>query len=165
MRQFKIIKEYPGSPRFGTIVTGQQTSIYFRYRITDDPVSKPGYSRDDIENNPEFWEEVIEKEYEILSLYQDSLPGGDIYTLLEISEKQKQFFLSQLKERNHDQFIHSVKRLSDGEIFSIGDDVTNPNCKSQTFTITKFYPDCENNHLLAGDGHINITKIEKFIKK
>ena len=70
MKKYKLIKEYPGSPKVGDIVKG--------------------YGRD---SWSEYWEEVVEKDYQILK----SCPiEGTIY---------------------------SVKRLSDGEVFTVGDKI------------------------------------------
>jgi hypothetical protein len=74
MRKFKLIKEYPGSGAVGTI-------------------SQPNdlLQHDFFEKYSEFWQEVIEKEFEILI------------------------------SRVVPQEILSIKRLSDGEIFTVGD--------------------------------------------
>ena len=70
MKKYKLIKEYPGSPKVGDIVKG--------------------YGRD---SWSEYWEEVVEKDYQILK----SCPiEGTIY---------------------------SVERLSDGEVFTLGDKI------------------------------------------
>ena len=70
-KKYKLIKEYPGSPELGIIAEE-------RYVMKD---------------QPEYWEEVVEKDYEILI------------------------------SRVVPQEILSVKRLSDGEVFTIGDEV------------------------------------------
>ena len=74
MKKYKLIKEYPGSAALGTIAqpNGLLQSDFF-------------------EKYSEFWEEVIEKDYEILI------------------------------SRVVPQQILSVKRLSDGEVFTVGD--------------------------------------------
>jgi hypothetical protein len=77
MKKFKLIKEYPGSVELGAIRSDCDTPILQKYFI----------------NYPEFWEEVIEKDYEILI------------------------------SRVVPQEILSVKRLSDGEVFTVGDTV------------------------------------------
>ena len=76
MRKFKLIKQYPGSGAVETIVelTERMNLAYF----TD---------------NPDFYEEVVEKDYEIL--------------ISRVVPKE----------------ILSVKRLSDGEVFTVGDKV------------------------------------------
>lgn len=62
------------------------------------------------------WEEVVEKEYEILSLITNNCFG---ITTSKIDIRA--FMDSNPLTVNYK--IHSVKRLSDGEIFTIGDDV------------------------------------------
>lgn len=59
--------------------------------------------------------------------------------------------------------INSVKRLSDGEIFTIGDKVKQSNViHDNSFTITGFKLDVNNKHLLVlGNGGIRLSKIEK----
>lgn len=68
----------------------------------------------DVENNPDFWELVEEKEYEILVLNSPLrvLKSG-CYTQEFLNEQASKIGFS----------IHSIKRLSDGEIFTVGDNV------------------------------------------
>lgn len=65
------------------------------------------------ENYPEFWQPVVEKNYEILSIKCNKL------SLLHFNnvESSINFMLK------NDYSIHSVKRLSDGEVFTIGDKI------------------------------------------
>ena len=101
--KYKLIKEYPGSPKLGYI----------------DDLNKSGhnnqgeYVQSMYDKNPEFWQEVVEKNYEILS-----------YITIE-SELIKYKDLDINDDLNCDKYlkIYSVKRLSDGEIFTIGDKV------------------------------------------
>lgn len=74
MKKYKLIKEYPGSVALGTIA--QPNDLI---------------QHDFFEKYSEYWEEVIEKDYEII--------------ISRVVPKE----------------ILSVKRLSDGEIFTIGD--------------------------------------------
>jgi len=69
-------------------------------------------------NYPEFWELVVEKDYEILSVIttKASLIKDNILTL---NEYKKRCPSSQVP--NECINIHSVKRLADGKIFTIGD--------------------------------------------
>ena len=84
MKKYKLIKEYPGSDHEGIIVSLRTPNgLYEGYQYN--------YYSKHVENSPEYWEEVIEKDYQILK----SCPiEGTIY---------------------------SVERLSDGEIFTLGD--------------------------------------------
>lgn len=71
------------------------------------------------EDYPEFWEKVFEKNYKILSFIN---VNNKIYQL----QKDGRYFNTELKYNDYQYClnilkIHSVKRLSDGEIFTIGD--------------------------------------------
>jgi hypothetical protein len=87
MRQYKLIKKYPASPKLGFIVFERHCGMYHNMETGN------MYGSQMIENQPEYWEEVIKKDYEILI------------------------------SRVVPQEILSVKRLSDGEVFSVGDSV------------------------------------------
>ena len=93
MKKYRLIKEYPGSSSLGTI-----------FHI--------GGFAGDVSKYPEFFEEVIEKDYEVL--IAKTVP----YTIL------------------------SVKRLSDGEVFTVGDTLDGICGRPQK--IEKFYLNKEN---------------------
>jgi len=102
--QYRLIKKYPGSPKVGDIVEG-----YGRDGWYSKGEGHSTYDWRQVVNYPEFWEEVIEKDYEILSYI-----------------KKGSIACTTTKRRggeNHEEYwnIHSVKRLSDGEMFTIGD--------------------------------------------
>lgn len=107
MRKFKLIKEYPGSDHEGIIVSLKTPNgLYEGYQYN--------YYTKHVENNPEYWEEVIEKDYEILSYL-----------------KKGSTKCTTTKKRGgelHDEYwrIYSIKRLSDGEVFTVGDLVKTP---------------------------------------
>ncbi len=84
--KYKLIKEYPGSPKLGNTIDNLES--------------------DWIENYPEFWE-VVEKDYEILEVKGKY---GAISSYIE-----------ELDNDLKDKTIFKIKRLSDGEIFTIGD--------------------------------------------
>lgn len=96
--KYKLIKEYPGSPKLGTKQSVTQTYDFLHLY-------------------PEFWQPVVEKNYEILSFlfYGNTLFENINGKFNGYNEK------SILYDKKH--LIHSVKRLSDGEIFTIGDKV------------------------------------------
>lgn len=92
------------------------------------------------------WEEVKEKEYEVLSLsYFSDITPLALYNKTEDGER---FYKEDIKmhvllsyvgsERAYerDVKIHSVKRLSDGEVFTVGDLVKNS--MSKPYPITEF---------------------------
>jgi len=87
--KYKLIKKYPGSDPVGTIVTGYGKDGWY-----SKGTGGKTYDWTLVVYNPEFWEEVVEKDYEIVD------------TIIKNNLKQK---------------ISSVKRLSDGEVFTVGD--------------------------------------------
>ena len=67
MRKFRLTKEYPGSPNLGTIVQ-KEFDISFLYVIQEsEDVLKYGIMKEHVEDNPEYWEEVIEKRFMVSS--------------------------------------------------------------------------------------------------
>ena len=130
MRKFKLIKEYPGSPKLGTINGGTMNTLSLAI----------------VDNQPEFWEEIIEKDYEVLSLigksqkepYRILNPNTGLFKHSTCTYYIEELDLNYLLSGGYN--IHSVKRLSDGEIFTIGDN-TKYGC------IDKFY--IKNNYLLS----------------
>jgi len=92
MKKFKLIKKYPGSPNLGTTCEERNNKSSFCYYFEGE--KNIGITKDQVENQPEYWEEVIEKDYEILKTCP--IEGR----------------------------IYSVKRLSDGEVFTVGDKIT-----------------------------------------
>lgn len=122
--KYKLKKIYPGSPKLGTICE-YNGNVWSDSNEFTNPIINP-------EEYPEFWQKVIEKDYEILSLVASSnvhsiplrvlnkntnLFGYAIHTQRE--ELSLNFLL------NSGYVIHSIKRLSDGEIFTIGDLIGN----------------------------------------
>lgn len=93
-KEYKLIKEYPGSGLLGRVITLESCGIF-----------------------PEFWEEVIENNYQILEYRTE---GGNSCKA-PFLQGSHQFYIDERCK------IHSVKRLSDGEIFTIGDRITATN--------------------------------------
>ena len=123
MRKFKLIKTYPGSDHEGIVVSLRTPNgLYEGYQYN--------YSTKHVENNPEYWEEVIEKDYEILSYV-----AKDCDTV--IVQVPKTVSIIDNIPKNYWK-IHSVKRLSDGEVFTVGDKFeANIGCKDVIRTIQK----------------------------
>lgn len=110
MRKFKLIKEYPNSSSLGTIFTQHD---------------ERSWELDYFIKNSEFFEEVIEKDYEILS-YKN--PTTDVtFRKIEanklLSDNGNIYSLDSLSIK--DFHIYSIKRLSDGEVFTVGDRIEN----------------------------------------
>jgi hypothetical protein len=121
MKSYKLIKEYPGSDSLGTIITGSKETMYSKgfFYIK--------YDWAHVETHPEYWEEVIEKDYEIVAMgiaegtILEFKDGVCVKRSDEYSVGGTANLISILKEQYHKDSIHSVKRLSDGEIFTVGD--------------------------------------------
>ncbi len=108
MRAFKVIKEYPGSPPVGTIYEewSVNTDIYRNKGVFGD------LSFDHIKNYPEFWEEIKKLDYQILQIANWNKTGyTDVY---DCETPPTYNDLIRYK-------IFTVKRLSDGLIFKVGD--------------------------------------------
>jgi hypothetical protein len=93
MKKYKLVKEYPGSVELGAIRND-----------CGDPILQKYFT-----NYPEYWEEVIEKDYEILKYHSIENPSIGRTTCNS--------------KLNDTYSIYSVKRLSDGEVFTVGDKV------------------------------------------
>jgi hypothetical protein len=123
MKKFKLIKQYPGSPKLGTIVT--KTCGWY----TEGPGSTT-YDQHLIENDPEYWQEIKQGNYQIISFFYNGW-DGKIATLNEkgnysTSYEKRGWTLHEMLNvgasvKSGQIKIHSVKRLSDGEIFTLGD--------------------------------------------
>jgi len=96
--------------------------------------------------------ELPEKEYEILSIryqYNNCIYRWDgkkfkyLLGVIELDTVLKGYV--GIYEKGHEIYIHSVKRLSDGEIFSIGDEINNSesskllNTKIESFCLNDIY--------------------------
>lgn len=127
MSKYKLIKEYPGSPNLGTIVTNYRDNIY----VENIPV---GQGIKDVHKYPEFWEKVVEKDYEILSFRRDDFrnifyraANNKFSTYVKGVEGYftEESMLTHLTSDLDKMHIYSVKRLSDGQIFTINDNLEN----------------------------------------
>lgn len=108
MTQYKLIKCYPGFTELGRTenTTWQGTFFY--------------------DKHPEFWQKVEEVDYEVLSF------KGSISERLYLKQPNGKFVsvgvlhnytFDECISKNLTFSIHSVKRLSDGEVFTIGDEI------------------------------------------
>lgn len=148
--QYKLIKWYPSLPDNWVVGDVVEKSLYNYVYAMRDKSSNLLYTKE-VENHPEFWEKVEEKDYEILSFIRiGSMDyGGAIFSLQNGlysagTMDNKLSLIYCLKEGFN---IHSVKRLSDGEVFSIND---NAQTKSKNpHTIMSFY--IKQKHLSRGE--------------
>ena len=108
MKKFKLIKEYPGSPKLGTKLTP---------KVDKENTDTNNFYWEGSWFNPndfhEFWEEIIEKDYEILSL-NDKRNQFPIFNLINGCSPVTGETYPTINSKDWN--IHSVKRLSDGEI-------------------------------------------------
>jgi hypothetical protein len=131
--KYKLIKEYPRSPKLGLVVENQEfphegyfSNGFFSIKI------------EEITPYPELWEKVEELDYEVVEVFY----CGQIRKLLQGQYRLINlgigFDLDYILKNNGT--IHSVKRLSDGEVFTIGDSVRfKPNQNSCFWEINNFF--------------------------
>lgn len=129
MKSYKLIKTYPGSPKLGFILNDSWKCKYGG-KDSDYVINGLSFNPD---NYPEFWELVVEKEFEIISYIDDK---NNICKLKFNEIKWKQEFVL---DNLHIFKIHSIKRLSDSEIFIIGDRFTTININIVYTNIKEFY--------------------------
>lgn len=110
MKKYKLIKTFPGSPELGTI---EEVEHCFKNLM----MGSNGKCLYNISESPEFWELIVEKDYEILTV--NPTENHKVY-----NDKSKIVFWSVCNKDFEYWKIHSVKRLSDSEIFTIGDNTT-----------------------------------------
>lgn len=117
-KKYKLIKEYPRSPKKGSIVTTDNCNdMVCSYSVGD---STYEYSIN-LKAYPEFWEEV--KNYEIVAYSQKDY-------VYNIDHPNWDY----IKKQNYD--IFSVKRESDGEVFSVGDKIkAEPFVRDRKYTV------------------------------
>jgi len=136
MKTFKLIKEYPGSPT--TIgIEIFKNGAYWQSKFATESVEHfhVHYSNLNPEEFFEYWEEIINKDYEILSFQlitsssNDGIRYKNNYGMFpstngkDITSRNNEFSEERLLKDFY-YTIHSIKRLSDGEIFTIGDVLT-----------------------------------------
>lgn len=147
-RKFKLIKKFPGSPNVGTEVKFQKGIGFSNTYFSNTSGHSYWYHPEDVENNPEFWEEITEKNWEILSfncLTGNKSDVGQLFTRIDNTDNFRwdtvifpiSYILRKLwNPLKGGYVIHSVKRLSDGEIFSIGDKIkSEPFVTRRGFTV------------------------------
>lgn len=111
MKKYRLIKTYPGSPKLDTEVKVERHEcVHWNLK---------GF---EIDQYKEFWKEVVEKDYEILSVIGNS--GHPIPKTIVKQQKLGAHPSLNLHVENTKYWdILSIKRLSDGEIFTIGDNI------------------------------------------
>ena len=141
MKKYKLIKEYPGSPKLNSIWE-YEGNVWSDCNHFTSPIINP-------ENYPEFWEKVVEKDYEILSFIATKWCKGDRYLTIRKPDEDYtvyDFLYKGACVQSGDYQIHSIKRLSDGEIFTIGDEI---GVSGFSFPIVSFKIHDEENTILV----------------
>jgi len=118
MKKFKLIKTYPGSPELGTVII--ESTVFTSSvgnSITYMPKGDSSFRIKYPMTYPEFWEEVVEKDYEILEIRFSN---------------------------NLQKVIWQVKRLSDNEVFTVKDELY---CAIGKYTIHNIFIDPIDNRI------------------
>lgn len=143
MKEYKLIKKYPGLPKdweVGMIVgTGDRQGLACFSPCSGEYTDKH-IDHNDVINNPEFWEEVKQISYEILS-FTDGFNINNRYGKY-FSINTQYYYSEKDLLKNPSWKIHSVRRLSDNEILTIGD-------KTNHGTIKEFEVCTDNRILLS----------------
>lgn len=171
-REFKLIKEYPGSPPLNCIIkyTGNEWMDPYPNEEHDN-----GVWLQDVLKHPLFWEEIKPKGWEITALkynksiyrYQDKIYKNRFHKEEYASPYVTIDGLYEDQDESYKISIYSVKRLYDNKEFKIGDKVLNREPKSHLHkdqTIISFIINGENNICaitdLTNDNGLSITKLE-----
>jgi hypothetical protein len=102
MRKFKLVKKFPTSPPLGTVLELKPNGWYEKEGHHSYP-----YQKNYVEDQPEYWEEIVERDFEILEV-------KGIYGAISS-------YIEKLDADLKDKSIYKIKRLSDGEVFCLGD--------------------------------------------
>jgi len=129
MKKYKLIQKYPSLARDWEpgmeVGTGDRNYGYSPCSGNYTDCRK--LDNNEVENNPEFWQEVVDHEFEIISFKQDS-GVTDLWTKFREGWSRNVNgypvtgpYSTEAILKNPLYKIHSVKRLSDGEVFTVGD--------------------------------------------
>ena len=132
MKTYKLLKKYPSLPLNWEVdmeVSQGYRGTWAVYSPCSGNYTDFRISKKEVENNSEFWQEIVKKNFEILSF---TLPDSTVVTKKGnkyCTEKQSENNgiglenqLLMLKQGHRK--IHSVKRLSDSVVFTVGDKTT-----------------------------------------
>ncbi len=158
MKKYKLKKRYPSLPKdwkAGTTIeqSGLKSLEYLYYvKYLGLPTSR-ALHKDEVENNPDYWEEVVEKDYEILGVLH--LKTDTTFTLLEGQAVW-----------GSDVDIIQIRRPSDGEVFNLGDVVTSELIYWTNATIESFSTEGNQASVkYSTDGRQFVTEYLRNIKK
>jgi len=115
---YKLIKNYKDCPEIGSIES-------YDGGTTSTPIWR---GTNYYESHSEYWQRVEEKEYEVIKYV---IKSGDKTGLITYSLEQIGWF-------GCDYDIYSIKRISDNEIFTVGEEVSVMNAFGATIKIKNF---------------------------
>jgi hypothetical protein len=155
-KQYRLIKKYPGSPELNMEVIKKETG----YNRVDKTIPLKNWIIPlDIENYTEFWEEIKEKDYEILSflIQLEGSMGSSIFKVKNNKIDLCAYTVEECLIKNFE--IYSVKRLFDGKVFIINDklDGFDISCGTNS-NISSFR--IENNELKVGVREIGVVSLK-----
>jgi len=176
--KYKLIKDYPTNTlSLGSTVIKDSRNQYISKDIQI-------FGESEVELYPEFWEKVEENDFEIIS-FRRTDPNSDKSGFRYVFSQNSKNYVSNgveftldfmLHERScvdtGDFIIESIKRLSDNEVFTIGDKVKHFYLSQDNSTITKIYT-IETIYTLESDGirfyvgnglNLGLKQLEKILK-
>lgn len=148
MKKYKLVKPYPNSLEVGTEVTWGNHGLNGECYETRVKSGIFRFSKETIENNPEFWQEVKQLDYEILT-FSDSVYKSVLYKKQSNGKYGARGFTVEDCLLKYGNSIHTVKRLSDGLILTVGDTIVTKNPQTVK-TITGFKVSDVRNSLKKG---------------
>lgn len=124
MKTYKLKKWYPSLNDTWTegmeVGQGDRKGRYADFSPCASSFVDKRLSYSEVTDNEDFWEEMVKKEYEILS-FKEKVSKYNIITKdidgFGIMRTEKGLLQSNMWD------IHSIKRLSDGEVFTVGDKI------------------------------------------
>lgn len=130
VNKYKLIKKYPSlnlTWEVGMEVgQGDRRGTFANFSPCNGKYNEVQIPYEDVVNYPEFWEKVVEKDYEILQFICKEKRGVENVGTILTKQPNGSFWIfpywteEEMLKLSHFA-IYSIKRLSDGEIFAIGD--------------------------------------------
>jgi hypothetical protein len=164
MKKYKLIQKYPSLARDWEpgmeVGTGDRNYGYSPCSGNYTDCRK--LDNTEVENNPEYWQEVVDHGFEIMTFNYK----GELYKKNEQGYATETSFTHSLESHLEDGVseIHSVKRISDGEIFTVGDLIKTPSLACTR--ITGFNTDYSNEYFIEiPTGFTRLLNLEKVIER
>lgn len=169
MKKYKLIKEYPGSPEINTILEQRAENVFYCSNN-----SNFFRHKNELENYPEFWELVVEKDYEILSFKTNhniyTKDKNNIFRSINVNDSADRINMrteSYMLKSSVIYKIYQVKRLSDNERFTIGDSVDGLGIHDKNLKITHIKIKDDNSDVMFFNNGVyfqNLSTVKKSKK-